>query len=133
MVFKELPFRIGTAENAVPWDAPASFRRTATKSRVPCIKVRLRVERISCHCHSVDSAEFDMNCQQHFVNILSRVDYGSPVRIDAGGAYDHMFFVWHSDDIGENDESNVMLVGPDRLARMVFDTGLTSWLREKVS
>lgn len=52
---------------------------------------------------------------------------------NAGGAYDRMFFVWHSGDVGENGESSVVLVGPDRLARMVFDAGLTSWLREKVS
>jgi Restriction endonuclease len=49
------------------------------------------------------------------------------------GVYDRMFFVWHSGDVGENEESNVVLIGPDRLARMVFDAGLTSWLREKVS
>jgi hypothetical protein len=44
-----------------------------------------------------------------------------------------MFFVWHSGDVGEVEESNAVLIGPDRLARMVFDSGLTSWLREKVS
>ena len=48
-------------------------------------------------------------------------------------AYDKMFFVWHTDDVGEIDDSNVVLIGPDRLARMVFDAGLASWLREKVS
>jgi hypothetical protein len=44
-----------------------------------------------------------------------------------------MFFVWHSGDIGEIEEGKAVLIGPDRLARMVFDAGLTSWLREKVS
>ena len=48
-------------------------------------------------------------------------------------AYDRMFFVWHSGDVGEAEDANVVLVGPDRLARMVLDAGLTSWLREKVS
>lgn len=47
--------------------------------------------------------------------------------------YDRMFFVWHSGDVGEVEESNVTFIGPDRLARMVFDAGLTAWLREKVS
>lgn len=54
-------------------------------------------------------------------------------RLKHAAAYDRMFFVWHSGDVGESEESNVVLVGPDRLARMVFDAGLTSWLREKVS
>ena len=55
------------------------------------------------------------------------------VRLKDSGSYDRMFFVWHSGDVGEVNESNVVLVGPDRLARMVFDAGLTTWLREKVS
>lgn len=54
-------------------------------------------------------------------------------RLKSGRAYDRMFFVWHSGDVGEVEETNVSLIGPDRLARMVFDAGLTSWLREKVS
>jgi hypothetical protein len=54
-------------------------------------------------------------------------------RFKNSDAYDKMFFVWHSGDVGEIDNSNVVLIGPDRLARMVFDAGLTSWLREKVS
>ena len=54
-------------------------------------------------------------------------------RLKDSGAYDRMFFVWHSGDLGEVKENNVALIGPDRLARMVFDAGLTTWLREKVS
>ena len=54
-------------------------------------------------------------------------------RLKNSDAYDRMFFVWHSGDVGEVEESNAVLIGPDRLARMVFDSGLTSWLREKVS
>jgi hypothetical protein len=54
-------------------------------------------------------------------------------RLKDSPAYDRMFFVWHSGDVGEVEENNVALIGPDRLARMVFDAGLTSWLREKVS
>jgi len=48
-------------------------------------------------------------------------------------AYERMFFVWHSGDVGEVEENNVVLIGPERLARMVFDAGLTSWLLDKVS
>lgn len=54
-------------------------------------------------------------------------------RLKESVAYDRMFFVWHSGDVGEVEDSNAVLIGPDRLARMVFDAGLTSWLREKVS
>jgi hypothetical protein len=54
-------------------------------------------------------------------------------RLKNSFAYDRMFFVWHTGDVGEVEESNAVLIGPDRLARMVFDAGLTSWLREKVS
>jgi hypothetical protein len=53
-----------------------------------------------------------------------------------GSAYDRMFFVWHSGNPGtltEDDGNKVVLIGPERLARMVFDAGLTSWLREKTS
>jgi hypothetical protein len=47
--------------------------------------------------------------------------------------YDRMFFVWHTGDVGDVDEQSVDLIGPDQLARMVFDAGLASWLRDKVS
>jgi hypothetical protein len=48
--------------------------------------------------------------------------------------YDHMFFVWHSGTITVEGEANgVTLVGPEQLARMVVEAGLSSWLREKVS
>jgi hypothetical protein len=54
-------------------------------------------------------------------------------RLKDSQAYDRMFFVWHSGDVGRVEAKNVALIGPDRLAKMVFDSGLTSWLREKVS
>jgi hypothetical protein len=54
-------------------------------------------------------------------------------RLDESHAHDRMFFVWHSGDVGEADIGNVALIGPERLARMVFDAGLASWLRDKVS
>jgi hypothetical protein len=54
-------------------------------------------------------------------------------RFKDASIYNRMFFVWHSGDVGESEESNVVLIGPDRLARMVLEAGLTSWLREKVS
>ncbi len=48
-------------------------------------------------------------------------------------AYDRMFFVWHSGDLEAVQDDDVTLIGPQRLARMVLDAGLVSWLREKVS
>lgn len=49
-------------------------------------------------------------------------------------AYDRMFFVWHTGDIPEAQAPDgVVLLGPHRLARMIVDAGLSSWLREKVS
>ncbi|OAP47430.1 hypothetical protein ATC00_22495 [Sinorhizobium americanum] len=48
--------------------------------------------------------------------------------------YDRMFFVWHTGDIPEDRKvDGVTLLGPQKLSRMILDTGLSSWLREKVS
>ncbi|TNC72041.1 restriction endonuclease [Rubellimicrobium roseum] len=45
-----------------------------------------------------------------------------------------MFFVWHTGGIGaEPIPATVTPIGPERLAQMVLDAGLTKWLREKVS
>jgi hypothetical protein len=57
-------------------------------------------------------------------------------RLEESDLYDRMFFVWHLGDLTEmpdSGKSNVTLIGPELLARMVFDAGLSSWLREKVS
>lgn len=53
---------------------------------------------------------------------------------DKAVAYDRMFFVWHTGNLSEDLEiPGVILVGPNKLSRMVMDAGLSSWLREKVS
>lgn len=57
-------------------------------------------------------------------------------RLKETALFDKMFFVWHTGEVGEiaeADKANVLLVGPALLARMVFEAGLTSWLRDKVS
>lgn len=55
-------------------------------------------------------------------------------RLAEAEAYDRMFFVWHTGNIPEDEgPEGVILLGPKRLARMVLDAGLSSWLREKVS
>jgi hypothetical protein len=48
--------------------------------------------------------------------------------------FDRMFYVWHSGSVdGDVPDDNITLVGPDRLAQMVLDAGLSRWLRDKVS
>lgn len=55
-------------------------------------------------------------------------------RLAQAAAYNRMFFVWHTGELHEDDQpTDVVLLGPQRLARMVLDAGLSSWLREKVS
>lgn len=55
-------------------------------------------------------------------------------RLTEAEAYDRMFFVWHTGDIAEEGSpAGVILLGPQKLSRMVLDAGLSSWLREKVS
>lgn len=49
-------------------------------------------------------------------------------------AYDRMFFVWHSGPLNEELEiGGVTLIGPDKLAELILSSGLTRWLRNKVS
>jgi hypothetical protein len=43
-----------------------------------------------------------------------------------------MFYVFHSGN-PETDDDRVTMIGPDRLAEMVVDAGLTQWLIRKVS
>jgi len=51
-----------------------------------------------------------------------------------GSVYDRMFFVWHTGMVeNENPDKSVSLIGPEKLATMVLDAGLGSWLIEKVS
>lgn len=75
--------------------------------------------------------------ERAFVQIKSSAGNGDltdyMARLKKATIYDRMFFVWHSGAIETPEANNVALIGPDRLARMVFDAGLTTWLREKVS
>ncbi len=76
--------------------------------------------------------------ERAFVQVKSQAtigalnDYGA--RLAEAEAYDRMFFVWHTGNISEDaGPEGVILLGPQRLSRMVLDAGLSSWLREKVS
>jgi hypothetical protein len=46
--------------------------------------------------------------------------------------YDRMFYVFHSGDV-ETGNERVTLIGPERMAAMVVEAGLVSWLIDKVS
>lgn len=47
---------------------------------------------------------------------------------------DRMFFVWHTGHVGDAQvHGRVTLIDPTKLARMVLDAGLATWLRNKVS
>lgn len=57
-------------------------------------------------------------------------DYAERFAVSA--AYDRMFFVWHTGEV-DAELDGVTLIGPETLARMVIDAGLSSWLREKAA
>lgn len=76
--------------------------------------------------------------ERAFVQVKSQATAASlddyVARLAQAEAYDRMFFVWHTGDIAEDDgPAGVILLGPQKLSRMVLDAGLSSWLREKVS
>ncbi len=76
--------------------------------------------------------------ERAFVQIKSQANDASfreyAERFAEADSYKYMFFVWHTGEVTAADGADgVKLIGPARLARMVLDAGLTSWLREKVS
>lgn len=75
--------------------------------------------------------------ERAFVQIKSEANT-SALRDYAGrfatSVHDRMFFVWHSGAVdGTGLDDDITLIGPERLASMVLDAGLSAWLREKVS
>lgn len=62
----------------------------------------------------------------------SLADYIDRMRTMPG--FSRMFFVWHTGTVAiARPDPQVTLVGPEALAPMVLDTGLTSWLINKTS
>jgi hypothetical protein len=53
-------------------------------------------------------------------------------RLDELGLYQRMFFVYHSGK-AETDDERVIVIGPEKLAEMVVDAGLVTWLTRKVA
>ena len=47
--------------------------------------------------------------------------------------YSRMFYVYHSGEASIPDDQRVTIIGPEQLAALVVDAGLTGWLVEKVS
>jgi hypothetical protein len=52
-------------------------------------------------------------------------------QLDSLGAYDRMFYVYHSGEAHTTDE-RVVVIDPERLAELVFEAGLANWLIRKV-
>lgn len=53
-------------------------------------------------------------------------------RLEDFGPYDRMFYVYHSGNV-ESASTRVTVIGPEKLAELVIDAGLTQWLINKVS
>jgi hypothetical protein len=75
--------------------------------------------------------------ERAFVQVKSETDSKEladyVAKIDELGPYDRMFFVHHSTREVETDDERVIVVGPEKLAELVVDAGLVTWLTRKVS
>ena len=71
-----------------------------------------------------------------FVQVKSRTTSAELAEYIGGlddlGPYSRMFYVYHSGEAQTTDE-RVVVIGPEKLAQMVFDAGLANWLIRKVS
>jgi hypothetical protein len=76
--------------------------------------------------------------EKAFVQIKSHADACAfseyEKRFRETSAYERMFFIWHSGPLSENIKAEgITLIGPDKLAGLILDSGLSRWLRKKVS
>ncbi|KNC91237.1 hypothetical protein [Trabulsiella odontotermitis] len=76
--------------------------------------------------------------EKAFVQIKSYANAGTlseyEKRFRETTAYKRMFFIWHSGPLSESIKADcITLIGPDKLAGLILDSGLTRWLRKKVS
>lgn len=53
-------------------------------------------------------------------------------QLEEHGLYDRMFYVFHSGE-AETEDTRVTVISPEKLAELVVDAGLTTWLVNKVS
>lgn len=74
--------------------------------------------------------------ERAFVQVKSRTSPGELAdyisRLDAADEYTRMFYVYHTGDVATNDP-HVVLIGPERIAEMVVEAGLSGWVLRKVS
>jgi len=74
--------------------------------------------------------------ERAFVQIKSKTNQAElesyAARLDELGPYNRMFFVYHSGEAETHDE-RVIVIGPEKLAELVVDAGLATWLIRKVS
>ncbi len=54
-------------------------------------------------------------------------------KFEENDLFDRMFYVYHSGHVPDEIRDGVTVIGPDKLAEMVFNAGLVSWLLRKVS
>jgi hypothetical protein len=70
------------------------------------------------------------------VQVKSRTNSGElasyVAQLDSLGPYDRMFYVFHSGTAATDDE-RVTVIGPERLAELVVEAGLSGWLLRKVA
>lgn len=76
--------------------------------------------------------------EKAFVQIKSHADAHAfseyEKRFRETSAYERMFFIWHSGSLSENIKADdITLIGPNKLAGLILDSGLSRWLRKKVS
>ena len=53
-------------------------------------------------------------------------------KLEEYGPFDRMFYVFHSGE-AKTDDPRVTVIGPEKLAELVLDEGLTNWLIRKVA
>jgi hypothetical protein len=74
--------------------------------------------------------------ERAFVQVKSatrNAELGEYVRqLDDLGAYQRLFFVYHTGHVTPPDDGRVVVIGPDKLAEMAVDAGLVGWLVGKV-
>jgi hypothetical protein len=98
-----------------------------------------RVSRVGATQKTIDlELVLPTTSEKAFVQVKSRAGVADVreyvQKFEDAPIYERMFFVWHTGDIPQTEAtSGVTLVGPHKLAGMVIDSGLSSWLRDKVA
>jgi hypothetical protein len=80
--------------------------------------------------------ELPITGEEAFVQVKSATNQGQVDdyldKLESEGIKGRMFYVYHSGTVA-NRSSQVQLIGPERLAKMVVNAGLTQWVIDKVS